>query len=261
MITSKQIQTHISGAMRDFRKYRKYGDIVNCPKGQYVFQDNGADVLAVCHLDVVQWNKKPRITLRTIKDCPQLDDRLGAAVLCEWLPQIGKFDLLFCDLEESAQSTAQYFAPPRQYRYAVEFDRAGSDCVLYQYDDGKLADTLECCGIEIGRGSFSDIAFLDCGCECVNWGIGYHGQHTNSCYANLCEVNSQLAKFANWYQWFGHREFPYSEPPAKPWTTPNKSASVTTVDCRCYYCGGHNDSAGLDLLCSDCRVSVERKWN
>lgn len=206
MIKHTQIAKHILNS--DINVYKKYGDVLKA-KGLLVFQDNGSDVLAVAHLDYVQWHK-PIVNSSCISQCPQLDDRLGVATILEWLPTVGKFDVLLCDDEEIGQSTAQEFKPQKQYRYMVEFDRTGSDCVFYQYSREDLEYNFSEAGWEIGFGSFSDIAFLShLGCQGVNMGIGYHKAHTKQCYANMSEVNSQLAKFRIWYSYYGDQSYPY----------------------------------------------------
>jgi hypothetical protein len=160
---------------------------------------------------------KPCIKKNYITKCPQLDDHLGIAVILEWLKGVGKFDVLLTDDEEVGQSTASYFDPPRQYRYMIEFDRNGSDCVFYQYNEILEYTFLEA-GWEVGRGSFSDISFLGhIGCEGVNVGIGYHREHSENCYCNLSEVNTQLMKFAVWYKYFGKDSYPFEEKPRLPY--------------------------------------------
>ena len=211
-LSTNQIKNHITGPSIDIDYYRKYGDVLPA-NGLLVYQDNGADVLAVAHLDYVKWNK-PRLHTHHITQCPQLDDRLGVATILEWLPKLGKFDVLLCDKEEIGQTTANDFKPNKHYRYAVEFDRQGSDCVFYQYGKEDMEYCFKEAGWDVGYGSFSDISALDhLECQCVNIGIGYHGQHTDKCYADLSEVNTQLTKFAVWYNYYGHLSFPYEPKP------------------------------------------------
>lgn len=217
MLSAKQIAKHITGKY-NLDLYREYGDVLPAD-GLLVFQDNGADVLVVAHLDVVKWNK-PKIRNNHIFHAPQLDDRLGVAAILEWLPNagLGTWDVLLCDKEEIGQSTASAFIPPRHYRYMVEFDRAGSDCVFYQYRQDTLEYSFKEAGWETGYGSFSDISSLDhLECQGVNIGIGYHGQHTDSCRADLIEVNTQLAKFAMWWQYYGKDSFPFDNRTSYSW--------------------------------------------
>lgn len=213
MLKTKQIAKHIVDPNLDI--YKKYGDVLPTQNinDLLIFQDNGSDVLAVAHLDTVLWCN-PKINQNSINRCPQLDDRLGVATILEWLPTLGKFDVLLCDNEEMGDSTGQYFKPShsRQYRYMIEFDRVGSDCVFYQYEREDLEYDFDEAGWDVGIGSFSDIAFMShLNCQGVNIGIGYHNIHTAQCYCNMSEVNSQLVRFAMWYKYYGKKDYPFSE--------------------------------------------------
>jgi hypothetical protein len=201
-----QIKPHLDYDKLD---YLKYGDKVD---DLLIFQDNGADVLAVAHLDVVLHNKQYRYKNDFILECPQLDDRLGVAVILEWIKTIGKFDILLCDDEEIGKSTGGVFLPPRQYKYMVEFDRCGSDCVFYQYGKDTLEYSFIKAGWDVGFGSFSDISFMDhLGCQGINIGVGYHNPHSMKCYASMSELNTQLAKFAVWHQYEGKQRYDYKD--------------------------------------------------
>jgi hypothetical protein len=211
------LKKHVVPSSRNVSRYRKYGDQLPTSRGQLIHQDNSGSILFVGHLDTVLWGK-PEWGERSVESCPQLDDRLGVAMILERIPDIvtEPYDVLLCDLEEQCDSTARYFDLGGRYRWVVEFDRAGSDAVLYQYTGGELQRSLVDCGIDVSRGSYSDIAELDrLGCECVNFGCGYHGQHTANCYASYAEIESQLAKFANWYAFYGNESFPYVKPEPK----------------------------------------------
>lgn len=198
MLTLKQISKYLHRSL----DFSKYGDVIPNPHGRLYYQDNNSDILAVAHLDYVLW-RVPQYKGNYII-CPQLDDRLGVAVLLEWLPEVANFDILLCDKEEMGQSTASYFKPNKEYRYMIEFDRAGSDYVSYQYEGGKFDQTFAKCGWERGMGLYSDIADMHIGCDGVNLGVGYHNAHTDKCYCNLAEVNSQLARFAIWYSFYNY---------------------------------------------------------
>ena len=215
MNTQQAIMKHTTGGARRLKSYRKLGQRIINPTGQLIYQDNGGAVLFVGHLDTVLWGK-PVAANGRISNCPQLDDRLGVAIGLELLGSIvtEPYDVLLTDCEEQGQSTARYFVdPPREYRWVVEFDRAGSDCVFYDYSDGTLQESFEQCGCAVDWGSYSDISALEhLGAQCVNFGCGYHGQHTKSCFCNVAEVESQLAKFGNWYKHFGQAEYPWDGP-------------------------------------------------
>jgi hypothetical protein len=138
----------------------KWGDRVKTPRGPYYFRDNGASVLGVAHLDTVL-NAKPMREGKYVI-APQLDDRLGVWILLDLLPSLGvNLDILLTTGEESGNTTAYYFDSIRPYNWIVEFDRAGSDVVMYQYDCDEYADLLGSYGFRVGFGSFSDICAMD----------------------------------------------------------------------------------------------------
>lgn len=186
-------------ARRDPLDFAEFGDVTHTKDGAMIFADNGASMLGVAHLDYVGWSK-PRFK-GGIVYCPQLDDRLGAWVLLDVLPKLGiKFDLLLTDSEELGRSTAQYFDAPREYNWIFEFDRAGIDAVMYEYETPEYCDMLASVGYEIGDGSFTDICSLThLGCAGFNFGTGYHQQHTDECYAALDETKLSVDRFAKLY--------------------------------------------------------------
>jgi hypothetical protein len=148
-----------------------------CPNGDLRFTNNGSDILGICHVDTVP--HKPRYKESHGKAySTALDDRLGVYILTKALPERGiVLDFLLTDNEESGASTARYFDAPKVYNWCVEFDRAGSDVVLYQYDDGQLDDAFAEVGLEVGFGSYSDICDLpDAGHTCCLqvWAVAAH---------------------------------------------------------------------------------------
>ena len=163
----------------------------------YWFQDHNSLVLGVAHLDTVM--ALAPIKRKSIIYAPQLDDRLGVWCLLHGLPMRGiKIDILLTTDEEHMNSTAQDFIPNKQYNWVIEFDRAGTDIVTYQYTD--FNETLHNAGFRVNRGSYSDICELEhLNCLCANIGIGYHNQHTINCYADLRDTNAQLDHFAEFY--------------------------------------------------------------
>jgi hypothetical protein len=173
-----------------------WGGRVETPTGPYFHHSYGGRVLGVAHLDTVL-QATPRKSGNYVF-APQLDDRLGVWCLLNALPKMGiQLDILLTTGEETCQTTAREF-PLSDYNWVVEFDRAGTDVVLYQYDTKLWADTWR--GWKIGRGSFSDIVDLDLGVCCANIGIGYHNQHSYYCHANLDDTQKQLFKFAQFYE-------------------------------------------------------------
>lgn len=195
---------------RTIESYVEFGTRIDNPQGELFFQDNGADILAVGHLDYVERAAcAPRIKRGVIR-CGQLDDRLGVWSILHLLPKLTdvKYDVLLCDCEEIGSSTAEWFAESsaytsrgKQYRYMFELDRAGDDCVTYQYDSDEWDDVLTSMGWDTHWGSFSDISSLeDLLCCGVNFGIGYHNQHSKQCWAELKTVVRQCERVAEFLE-------------------------------------------------------------
>lgn len=184
------------------------------PEGPLFFQDNGAKVLAVSHLDDVMWSTPVKRSHKVY--CPQLDDRLGVFCILGLLPQLGvNVDVLLTDGEEMGRSTGYYFDPPKEYNWIVEFDRAGSDIVMYQYETRKKRKMMRSYGFETAFGAFSDISSMDhLGVWAFNVGIGYYAQHTQQCWANLNVTKSQMLKFAKF--WEEKKDTPFSHDFSKP---------------------------------------------
>ena len=192
-------------------KSNQWGDSIKNPVGELYFQDNGANVLAVAHLDSVMVSKPYKKGSFVI--APQLDDRLGAWVILNLLPQLNiKVDVLLTDCEEVAKSTAEHFEPDKQYNWMVEFDRHGSDIVMYQYEHTDYVNLLEKFGFKCGFGSFSDICTLDhLDIMGFNVGIGYYREHTKHCYADLAITKKQVLKFAEFWQEYKDTPLPQLE--------------------------------------------------
>jgi len=191
--------------------FRSIGTTVTDTKdGQLVHIDNNSDILAVGHLDTVLDNP-PKISKGTIR-CGQLDDRLGVWGLLHGLQRYTNvpFDILLCDGEEVGRSTARHFETNKAYKWGFELDRAGNDCVLYQYEGGSMEKSLESDGWDIGNGAFSDISDLShLGCQFVNFGIAYHDQHTARCHAKLSEVETQLQRVGRYLDKYEGYEMPF----------------------------------------------------
>jgi len=208
----------------DISAFATLGDTTVTKDGPYTFIDNGADIIAVGHLDWVL-EQEPRF-LRKKKgiqhvQCGQLDDRLGVwGILLglEGLVDV-KYDILLTDSEEVGASTAQYFEHPegKIYNWGFELDRAGTDCVLYDYKGLELDDYLKEAGWFTNRGSFSDIQYMtELGFQCVNFGIGYQRQHTKECYAPLHVVSDQLQRIASFINKHHDIAMPYDYKTQKP---------------------------------------------
>lgn len=179
------------------------------PEDYYHFRDNNASVLAVAHLDTVVSQKGRVPRFRSTEKGPliisgALDDRLGAYVILSLLPKLGvTCDWLLTVGEESAQSTAEHFdARGKKYDWVIEFDRGGTDVVMYQYDDRASRRAVEASGASMGSGSYSDIAYLEhLGVKAFNWGVGYGGNyHSVDGYAYLNDTFSMVAKYLRFHE-------------------------------------------------------------
>lgn len=176
------------------------------PEDFYHFLDRGSSVLAVAHLDtVVHASQRKARFLETnsglVVNSGALDDRLGAYVILEMLPKLGiETDVLLTVGEESGRSTAAHFEPDRQYDHIIEFDRGGTDVVLYQYEDDETIQRVERAGAVVGVGAFSDTAFLEhLGCKGINWGVGYHDYHSTRGYAYLDDTFAMVELYRRFH--------------------------------------------------------------
>lgn len=187
----------------------------------YFYKDNGAPILAVAHLDNVQSDRTA--TILDTKDgklvlSGALDDRLGAYVILELLPKLGiKVDWLLTTNEEVGASTAADFILPagKSYNWMIEFDRGGTDVVMYQYEDKEMCKLVEASGARVGMGSYSDIADLDdLGCVGFNWGVGYYDYHSKRAHAWLEDTFKMVSKFMRFYAANAATHLPYIDVPS-----------------------------------------------
>lgn len=183
-----------------------------CPDDFYAFRDNGASVLAVAHLDTVVWPVERMCDFAetadgTVVHSGALDDRLGAYVILDMLPKLGiNVDVLLTTGEESGRSTAEFFEPPdgKEYNWIIEFDRGGTDVVMYQYDSRDMDEIVRASGARVGNGSFTDICYLDhLGVKAFNWGVGYQQYHTVRGYAYLEDLFEMLNFFMRFHAEWG----------------------------------------------------------
>lgn len=247
MISKKQLYKRLTQTTKSFAKL---GDTTYHNGHQLTFIDNGGDVLAVCHLDYVL-STVPSIKKDTVF-APQLDDRLGAYIILDLLKKQGlKYDILLCDAEEIGQSTAANFVPPKQYNWAFEFDRQGGDVVLYDYEDSD--DWVEAIWpyAHVGMGSFSDISELTPHNFCaVNWGCGYHNQHSYKCYADLNQTKLMVEAFIDFYQNNKDIHYPFQRKP-----------KFTKLPYLPYYKTDENGDHNFgDDLTDDWDAPWDRKW-
>jgi hypothetical protein len=205
--------------LQPIEELSKLGTVKQTKDGPLVHIDRGSKIIGVAHMDTVAkkmptsvwWGKGSKSSLPAIQTI-QLDDRLGVWVLLDLLPAMGmEFDVLLCDGEESGRSTASHFLSERTYNWGFEFDRAGMDTVLYDYDDEDTwRKALKKHGFDLQYGSFSDISNLThLGCCFANFGVGYHNQHSANCYAYLDDTVLQALEFESWYKGQKDTEYKY----------------------------------------------------
>jgi hypothetical protein len=187
--------------------WKKGDPIDDAPNDYYHFRDNGSHVLAVAHLDTVVRPQGRVPVFHNTASGPAvvsgaLDDRLGAYVILRLLPELGvNCDWLLTVGEEDGQSTASFFDPGKTYDHVIEFDRAGTDVVMYQYEDRDSRAAVQASGAKMGHGSFSDICYLEqLGVKAFNWGVGYDGNyHSEKGYAILCNTFAMVAKYLRFH--------------------------------------------------------------
>lgn len=194
----------------------------------YHFADNGSKILAVAHLDHVQSDG----TCQVVKTAAgmlalsgALDDRLGAYVILELLPKLGiTCDWLLTTDEEIGASTASDFPfdangdliTDKEYNWIIEFDRGGTDVVMYDFETDELTKLVEASGARVGVGSFSDICCLEhLGCAAFNWGVGYEDYHGPRSHAWLEDTFRMVARFLKFHKANADKFLEY-EP--TPWT-------------------------------------------
>ncbi len=178
------------------------------PDDFYFFRDNGASVLAVAHLDTVGLPHQRgahfvETEAGTVVYSRALDDRLGAYIILDALPRLGvDVDVLLTVGEESGRSTASFFDAPKKYDWMIEFDRGGTDVVMYQYDDKETRNLVRESGARVGDGIFSDICYLDhLGVKGFNWGVGYQDYHGPRAHAFLEDTWDMLDKFLIFHEY------------------------------------------------------------
>lgn len=193
---------------RDFNMYgTRYRVDQDAPHDYFYFKDNGSDILAVAHLDTVVDHEDRRTYFADSAEGPvvfsgALDDRLGAYIITDMLPKLGvNVDVLLTVGEESASSTAALFEPPKDYGWMIEFDRGGTDVVMYQYEDATTRRLVKDCGAAVGFGSYSDISYLThLGCKGFNWGVGYQDYHSTRGHAFLNDTWDMLTRFLTFHE-------------------------------------------------------------
>lgn len=239
----------------DFSGYAQRVDLPDGKNGRkrfYYYQDNGSDVLGIAHLDSVCDNGTCTVVdtaggLLALSGA--LDDRLGAYVILEMLPKLGiTCDWLLTTDEEINASTADEFEPEKEYNWMFQFDRGGTDVVLYEYETFEMRALVQDAGARVGIGSFSDICLLNhLGCVGFNWGVGYEEYHGERSHAWLEDTFRMVARFVKFYTTNAATVLPYEAyqptknyyaPPADPDT---KTDEEWWSDLVVAECGHHVD--------------------
>lgn len=186
------------------------------PDDFYAFLDRGADVLAVAHLDTVAGPFDRACTFADtaaglVVHSRALDDRLGAYIILDMLPDLGvDVDVLLTTGEESGRSTAEFFDAPKDYNWIIEFDRGGTDVVLYQYEDEDTVALVESTGAVVNEGIFSDISYMEhLGVKAFNWGVGYQDYHGPRSHAYLDDTFKMLDYFLEFYEVMADEHLPH----------------------------------------------------
>ena len=179
-----------------FKEFRQYSFDYKDKQRRRIFIDNNSKVLFVAHLDTV---KSPLIYKQT-KDRifgRGFDDRIGCWIAYKLSKELNA-DLLLCDNEEKAKSTAVYH-DCKDYNWIAEFDRAGTDVVTYDLDSDEFRNALQKYFF-IDFGSFSDICSLSTTACCVNIGIGHNDAHSKCAYVDVNKMNKQINTFRDFYK-------------------------------------------------------------
>lgn len=176
-------------------------------KAFYYHADHGSKILAVAHLDSVQDNPKAHVVYTPagpVVHSGALDDRLGCYIILNMLGRLGiKTDILLTTNEEVGATTASEFFTEKDYNWMIEFDRMGTDVVMYDYETAEYAAMVERSGAKVGIGSYSDISALQhLGCAGFNWGCGYQQYHTKRSHAFLEDTFAMVARFMRFHELF-----------------------------------------------------------
>jgi hypothetical protein len=222
----------------------------------YYHADRGSDVLAIAHLDSVQDDGRCSIVETSagpLACSGTLDDRLGAYVILEMLPALGiHTDILLTTDEEICQSTGEDFEPAKRYNWMFQFDRGGTDVVMYDYETPYLVELVEEAGAQVGIGSFSDIrAMTHMGCAGFNWGVGYQDYHSTRSHAWLDDTFRMVARFVKFYEANSEHKLYHDED--DPWRYMEADCGHE-IDCNdesTYFEWG-DDAGRKSLVCIKC---------
>lgn len=233
------------------------------PHDFYLHKDNGASVLFVAHLDTVEDDRTCNVmdtAAGPLVASGALDDRLGAYVGLELLPSLGlEFDYLLTVGEEHGLSTAQFFDPDAHdvaYNWVIEFDRMGTDVVLYQYEDADLRELVEQAGGLVEQGIFSDISYLEhLGVKCMNWGVGYRDYHGPRSHAWLNDTFAQVARFLVFHTLNRDVHLPHRPSPRDAWLGSRYGSETSDMWDDYGYSGGYTGTR--EYVTEDCLEWVD----
>ena len=224
-------------SMKETAIARKYGlTYVHSPDGGYYFKDNGADILAVAHLDSVSpymHFDTARLRPDTLIWASNLDDRLGVYVILDYLPKAGvKCDILLTTNEEKGRSTARYFpGKNKTYKWMFMFDRIGTGATVYNYHGEQWEAALKDVGFSLGSGAYSCIKNLEhLGCCGVNFGVGYHDPHSVYSYASRNELMLQLHQFLGFYEANSQFLYPFKYTPPVAMGYSKRKVEASNID-------------------------------
>jgi hypothetical protein len=167
---------------------------------RHIYINRGSSILGVAHLDSVQPYNELWVNEDYIQ-CATIDNRMGAWLMLYGLPALGiEIDVLLTENEEMGASTACDFVADKEYNWAFSFDRGGDDVACYQYYDTATSALLAKHGMKAAYGSYSDVADLDLGVKCFNFGVGMYNYHAETAYVRKWELNQMLVNFESLYQ-------------------------------------------------------------
>lgn len=255
LIYPHKLQKRCEASIED---YHAEGQVIDTPDGVLIYQDNGADVLAIVHLDTVLDSglfEKVTIDGKTILFNACLDDRLGAYMVLDMLPKMGiTVDVLLTEGEEIGRSTAAHFELPgdKVYNWQFSFDRAGTDVVMYDYEEPEYRTMLEDLDIKVGFGSFSDLCFTQhLNVKGFNFGTGYYDAHRAMSYMIFGDTFKMLRQFEKFYNkyhdsYMPHEEVAYSS--YGQWYDPKYSYDSNTDKWSHYYDEAHSRYYEIELM-------------
>jgi hypothetical protein len=226
------------------------------PQDFYLFRDNGAHVLAVAHLDTVAKPDTRAANFVTtqagrIVYSRALDDRLGAYIILRLLPELGiTYDWLLTTGEEYGMSTAEFFTTEKDYDWVIEFDRGGTDVVMYQYEDYETRLAVKSAGATVGNGIFSDIGALEhLNVKCFNWGTGYRDYHSARSHAYLSDTFMMVAQYMRFHALYAGIAMPH-----EPYYPPSRRTADKTPGYDCTTCDAVEAVDPETLICRYCHT-------